>query len=151
MKMHIRTLVALALTLPAWLQAATTLRVSTPQLKPESQIEIIFDRSVVTDKAVNQMAANNILKIKPVIKGKIHWRATNIARFVPSEAPKMGTTYEFSIAKGHTFHNGTELPAIKLKTIASEPFRVQGSSRRSKSNSYTRQPSYTSTSTTAPM
>jgi uncharacterized protein YfaS (alpha-2-macroglobulin family) len=142
MKMHIRTLVALALTLPAWLQAATTLRVSTPQLKPESQIEIIFDRSVVTDKAVNQMAANNILKIKPVIKGKIHWRATNIARFVPSEAPKMGTTYEFSIAKGHTFHNGTELPAIKLKTIASEPFRVQGSSRRSKSNSYTRQPSY---------
>ncbi len=142
MKTYIRTLVALAITLPAWLQAATTLRVSTPQLCPESNIEIIFDRAVVSDQNVNQLTANRLLKIRPALKGSIHWRAANIARFIPSEAPVMGATYSFSISKGQTFRDGSALPATKLKTIAAEPFRVQGSSRRSQSTSYTRQPGY---------
>ncbi|MBT8036498.1 MAG: hypothetical protein KJO21_03035 [Verrucomicrobiae bacterium] len=142
MNLFIRSVAVLAIILPSWIQAATTLQISTSKLTPESQIEIIFDRAVASDDAVNQGSANRILKIKPAIQGTIRWRSTNIARFIPSEAPQMGTTYSFSIAKGHTFQDGTPLPPIKLKTITSEPFRVQGSSRRSPSTEYTRLPSY---------
>ena len=142
MKNAIRCLTILTLILPSWLYASATLRISTTQLKPESRIEIIFDRAVVNENQLNQPQPNTILSIKPEISGKIAWRSTNIARFIPDEAPKMGTTYTFSLAKGIKNREGTVLPAKALKTIMAEPFRVMGSSRRSKSTSYTRQPIY---------
>ncbi|MCP5535765.1 MAG: hypothetical protein H7A51_05960 [Akkermansiaceae bacterium] len=136
------TLTCLALGCIIQLHAATTLRISSPQLKPESKIEIIFDRAIVTDDAVNKILPNDILTVQPDLKGSIHWRAANIATFIPSEAPKMGSTYTFSIANGHSYRDGTPLPAATLKTVPSEPFRVQGSSRRSRSTTYNRQPVY---------
>lgn len=126
----------------AQLEAATTLRVSSPQLAPESKIEIIFDRAVAQDSQINQKVANTILNTQPALPGEILWKSANVAQFIPSAAPHMGVNYQFSISKGHKFLDGSELPAIKLKSILSEPFRVEGSSRRSKSTSYTRQPSY---------
>ena len=135
-------LVLLLLSTVSITQAATALRLSTSELKPETNIEIIFDRAVVADNTVGQITNNELLKIKPSIKGKLHWRATNIATFTPDEAPKLGTTYKFSITKGHQYRDGTALPANVLKTVNSEPFRLQGSTRRSKSTTYTRQPVY---------
>jgi len=135
-------LLGLVFALPSRSQAATTLRLSTTQLNPESKIKIIFDRAVMADNAVNKSVSNSILNIQPALKGRIHWRAANIAQFVPSEAPSMGTKYSFSLVKGLSHRDGTALPATLLKTVLSEPFRVQGSNRRSKSTSYTRQPSY---------
>ena len=132
----------LILVLSPTLHAAATLRISTPQLRPESTIEVIFDRAVVNENQLNQPVANNILSIKPALPGKIAWRATNIARFTPSSPPKMGVSYTFSLAKGLKNREGAKIPAKALKTIQAEPFRVMGSSRRSKSTSYTRQPVY---------
>ena len=142
MKTAIRFLAILIFTLPGWLHATATLRVSTTQLKPESVIEVIFDRAVVTENQLNQPQANTILTIKPALPGKIAWRATNIARFIPDAAPKMGTLYTFSLAQGIKNREDKALPAKVLKTIASEPFRVMGSSRRSPSTTYTRLPVY---------
>lgn len=142
MKTAIRFLAALALALPACLQAAATLRISSPQLKPESTIEVIFDRAVVNENQLNQPVANTVLDIKPALPGKIAWRSTNIARFTPGAPPAMGATYTFSLAKGIKNREGAVLPAKALKTIKAEPFRVMGSSRRSASTSYTRQPVY---------
>lgn len=134
-------LAALAITTSS-IQAATTLRVSTPQLSPESKIQIIFDRAVASDDQLKKTTPNKLLIIHPPLPGKILWTSANIAEFKPSAAPLMGTPYKFSIAKGQSFRDGTPLPAIKLNTVLSEPFRVSGSSRRSKSTTYTRQPSY---------
>jgi uncharacterized protein YfaS (alpha-2-macroglobulin family) len=123
-------------------KAATTLRISSSQLKPESKIEVIFDRAVVNDDQINKITPNITLKIEPALKGSLVWKSGNVATFIAKEAPKMGVTYTFSISVGQTFRDGIPLPAIKLKTVSSEPFRVQGSSRRSKSISYSRQPVY---------
>ena len=140
MKTSIRFITALALILPASLKAAATVRVSTTQLKPESKIEIIFDRAMVAENQLNQPLANNILKIKPNLSGKIAWRSTNIARFIPDAPPEMGETYTFSLAKGVKNREGEKLPTKTLATIAAEPFRVMGSNRRSGPNFATRQP-----------
>ncbi|BDS05565.1 membrane protein [Oceaniferula spumae] len=145
MKHPLRALFALTLLIPFFttgIKADTTMRVSTTRLVPESKIQIIFDRAVIPDDQVNQVAENTILEITPPLEGKIHWKSANVADFVASSPPTMGVTYTFSLNKGLVDRDGKEVPAIKLKTIASEPFRVQGSSRRSKSTDYTRQPSY---------
>ena len=115
------TLLALLFTSFLPLQAATTLKISTPQLKPESKIEIIFDRAVVSDDQVNTTAPNSIITIEPALNGTLHWRAANIATFIASEAPKMGKQYTFSLNKGLVDRDGKALPATKLKTIQAEP------------------------------
>ena len=145
MKTPLRAFLALAMLLPVFasgLHAATTLRISTSQLTPESKYQIIFDRAVIKDDQVNKLVENNIISISPKLPGKIHWKASNIATFIPSAPPAMGKTYTFTLNKGLVDRDGKEVPAIKLKTIASEPFRVRGSSRRSKSLDYSRQPVY---------
>lgn len=124
------------------IQAETTLNISRSQLAPDSSIQIIFDRAVVDDKQVGQSIKNSLLKISPKIKGQLLWESPNIANFIPSQAPHMGTLYQFSIPKGLQFLDGTKIPPINFKPIMSEPFRVLGSSRRSKSTAYTRQPAY---------
>jgi len=123
-------------------QAATTLRVLNSQLNPESKISLVFDRGVATDAQLKNSAPTKLLKITPALPGHFFWKSANIVEFIPSSPPLMGCNYTFSIAKGHTFRNGKPLPAIKLKTISSEPFRVTYSTRRSGSLSTTRQPSY---------
>ena len=95
---------------------------------------------MVTENQLNQPLTNNILKIKPSLTGKIAWRSTNIARFIPDAPPEMGETYTFSLAKGVKNREGEKLPADTLTTIEAEPFRVMGSNRRSGPNFATRQP-----------
>jgi len=145
MKNPLRVLFALTLLLPGFtsgIQAATTLRVSTTTLVPESKYQIIFERAVIADDQVNQVVANTIMNITPALPGKIHWKASNIADFIPDGPPALGVTYTFSINKGLVDRDGKEVPAAKLKTAATESFRVQGSRRVSKSLDYTRTPHY---------
>lgn len=141
----LRAIFALSLllsSLVSGLQAATTLRISSSRLVPESKYQIIFDRAVVADDQVDQMVANTIMKITPELAGKIHWKASNIAEFIPDGPPKLGQTYTFSLHPGLTDRDGKEVPATKLKTMATEPFRMQGSRRRGNSLDFTRSPSY---------
>ncbi|NWK57066.1 hypothetical protein HW115_15695 [Verrucomicrobiaceae bacterium N1E253] len=123
-------------------KAATSLRLSTTQLNPESEIEIIFDRAVVGEPQLQQSSNNALIGIKPKLPGNIVWKAANIARFVPSQAPLMGTEYTFSVLKGQQFLDGKKLPSGKIQTVKSEPFKVSGSSLRSESKSLTRELSY---------
>jgi len=145
MKTPLRTFTTLALILTAFvssLHAATTLRISNSRITPESKYQIIFDRAVIPDDQVNKVVKNTIMKISPNLPGKIHWKASNIATFIPSAPPAMGKMYTFTLNKGLVDRDGKEIPSIKLKTIASESFIVRGSSRRSSSLDYTRQPTY---------
>ena len=140
-----RSLITLALILPALvssLHAATTLKISNTKLTPESKYEIIFDRAVISDEQINQVVDNKIMKITPALAGKIHWKSSNVAQFIPSVAPTMGTVYTFNLNNGLSDRDGKAVPSTKLKTINSEAFAVRGSTRKSKSIDYTRQPSY---------
>jgi uncharacterized protein YfaS (alpha-2-macroglobulin family) len=124
------------------LQAATRLQVSTRQLTPESTITIVFERAVVKDEQIHQASSAKWLKISPNLPGTLFWKSANVAEFHPRSAPLMGTTYTFSIAKGHHFRDGSPLPSGTIGKTTSESFRVTNTSRLSKSTKHTRQPAY---------
>ena len=92
--------------------AAPRLVVSTPSLAPESQIDFVLDRPVVAPDGLGKTVDNTWFEIKPAIPGKLVWKAQNIASLVPDQPPAIGTTYTFSIPKGKTHLDNTEVPAI---------------------------------------
>ena len=124
------------------LQAVTTLKVSDRYLTPKSTFQVIFDQAIITDEEVGKTEPNNLITITPHIPGNIHWKAGNIAQFVPSAPLAISTTYTFQLKSGLTDINGKKLPSIKLKTIESKAFTIEDYTRNSQGLEYTRQPTY---------
>lgn len=104
--------------------AAPRLVVSTPSLTPESTIDLVLDSPVVPTSELGKTIDNSWLEIQPAIPGKLLWRAQNIARFVPEQPPAIGTTYTFSVSKGHKHLDESAVPEGKITSLDSEPFRI---------------------------
>ncbi len=104
--------------------AAPRLVVSTPSLVPESQIDLVFDSPVAATSELGKTMNNTWLEIQPNLAGKLSWKAQNIAQFLPDQAPGIGTTYTFSIPKNRSHLDKSPVPAGKITTLESEPFRI---------------------------
>jgi len=104
--------------------AAPRLVVSTPTLTPESKIDLVLDLPVIETSEIGKSVDNTWLEIKPILPGKLLWKAQNIAEFAPAQAPMIGTTYVFSIGKNHKHLNASPVPAGKFATLATEDFRI---------------------------
>jgi uncharacterized protein YfaS (alpha-2-macroglobulin family) len=127
MKPHTLAITALlAVSLAA--SAAPRLVVSTPSAVPESKIDLVLDLPAAETVDLGKTVANTWLEIKPAFPGKLRWKAQNIAEFLPEQAPAIGTTYTFSIAKNRQHLDATPVPAGKFATLASENFRIVSSS-----------------------
>lgn len=124
MKTSFATLVAL-LALPCASQAAPRLVVSTPSIAPESAIDLVLDRPVTATADLGKTVDNTWLEIKPALPGKLVWKAQNIASFLPDQSPAIGVTYTFSIPKGKSHLDKTEIPAGVFATLPSETFSVR--------------------------
>lgn len=125
--MKIPLLTTLALVLAPLLTAAPRLVVATPDLLPDSQPDVVFDSPVSTNAELGKTLDNTWLEISPALPGKVVFKAPEILRFIPSQAPAIGTTYTFSIAPGHKHLDKTEIPTAKFGTVSSETFRVVAS------------------------
>ncbi|MEN8783356.1 MAG: MG2 domain-containing protein [Akkermansiaceae bacterium] len=125
--MKLLLLLLLTFTLP--LLGDTRLTLSDQIIEPNTKIEIIFDKAMVTPDAVGKTLENSILTIKPAWKTQLLWRSQNIATIVKSEAPKVATNYHFSLAKDLKDIDGTVVPAKELKSANSEPFQIVRSLR----------------------
>ena len=132
------TLTSLSLSIVS--QAAPNIRTSTSNIRPETTIDIVFDKAVIGKDKIDLAEPNKILSIKPAWKGNVKWTGTNTATFYPSQAPKMGTKYTFSIAKGTKHRDGTVVSNKVIRHIFSESFG-SNYSRTLSSLSVTRQPS----------
>ncbi|RYD39011.1 MAG: hypothetical protein EOP85_16670, partial [Verrucomicrobiaceae bacterium] len=104
--------------------AAPRLVVSTPTLAPESQIDLVLDSPVTAIPDLGKTVDNTWIEIQPALPGKLLWKAQNIARFIPSQPPAIGTTYTFSIPKNLQHLDKTPVPAGKFATLESEAFRI---------------------------
>ena len=104
--------------------AAPRLVVSTPSLAPESKIDLVLDLPAVAPSELGKTVDNTWLKIQPALPGKLVWKTQNIANFLPENPPAIGTRYTFSLSKGHTHTDGSAIPAGKITSLDSEPFRV---------------------------
>lgn len=112
----------LAITMAA--SAAPRLVVSTPTLVPESQIDLVLDSPVTAIPDLGKTVDNTWIEIQPALPGKLLWKAQNIARFIPAQAPAIGTTYTFSIPKNLHHLDKSPVPAGKFASLESEAFRV---------------------------
>ncbi|MEO1857131.1 MAG: MG2 domain-containing protein [Rubritalea sp.] len=114
--------------------AQPILNLSSSELLPETRYELVFEQPVVSKDQLNQPQANAYLKISPKLKGQIVWTQRNIAQFLPSEAPKLGTNYTFSTTRGISYENGKPIPTVKLKTSSTPDFKTTYHRRYSKKN-----------------
>jgi uncharacterized protein YfaS (alpha-2-macroglobulin family) len=118
----------LLLTFALPLLGATRLSLSDQTIEPKTKIELVFDKAMVAPEAVGEglekTVGNTLLTIKPAWKAKLVWRSQNIAKLVPQEAPKVGTQYQFSLAKALKSLDGTIIPAQEFKAASSESFRI---------------------------
>lgn len=112
----------LAITMAA--SAAPRLVVSTPTLVPESQIDLVLDAPVTAIPDLGKTVDNTWIEIQPALPGKLLWKAQNIARFIPAQAPAIGTTYTFSIPKNLHHLDKSPVPAGKFASLESESFRI---------------------------
>ena len=104
--------------------AVPRLVVSTPSLVPESQIDLVLDSPVTEVAVIGKTVDNTWLEISPELPGKLLWKAQNIARFIPDQAPAIGTTYIFSIPQNRTHLDQSIVPPGKFATVTSEAFRI---------------------------
>ena len=104
--------------------AAPRLVVSTPAWVPESQIDVVFDSPITAIPELGKSQENDWLDIQPPLAGKLLWKAQNIVQFIPEQAPTIGTTYNFSLLKGHQTLDQTTISAGKFATLASESFQI---------------------------
>ncbi len=104
--------------------AAPRLVVSTPSLTPESKIDLVLDAPVIATSELGKTTENTWLEITPPFLGKLLWKAQNIAQFIPDHPPVIGTNYTFSLSKGHTAIDKSDIPAGKIATLAGEPLRI---------------------------
>jgi alpha-2-macroglobulin len=112
----------LAITMAA--SATPRLVVSTPSLVPESQIDLVLDSPVTETAELGKAVDNTWLEIQPALPGKLLWKASNIAQFIPEQAPAIGATYTFSIPRNRQHLDQSAVPAGKFAMLASDSFRI---------------------------
>ena len=105
--------------------AAPRLFVSTPELQPESQVEVVFDEAMVGPEAVGQVVADGLIGIKPALEGVMKWHAPNVVSIELSGLPKMGASYAFSLRKKMVDLQGKEVDSGVFGTVAAEPFKME--------------------------
>ncbi len=119
------TLLAAALCASA-AHAAPRLHLSTPNLGPDTEIELILDRAAVADDALGKPApAADWLVFAPPLKARLMWKSPNIARVLLDETPAIGTSYQCSLPGGHKHLDGSPVPAGLVGKIDTEPFKIE--------------------------
>ena len=112
------------------LHATPRLSSSNRPINPQSTIEIVFDKPMVAEDRLGKEQANDLLNIKPAWNTKILWRAQNIARLVPQEAPTVGVSYKISTASELTARDGTKVEKTTFDDLVTEGLSVQRARKR---------------------
>ncbi|MFM7180598.1 MAG: alpha-2-macroglobulin family protein [Verrucomicrobiales bacterium] len=113
---------------PAPSLEAAALLVNQEEMTHEFTLEAAFPRPMVEDAAVGK-TADSPAKITPAWAGKWVWESPRVAKFVPSEAPKMGTTYEVAMKSGLKDLGGAKVDGGKAVKVKSPGLQITSESR----------------------
>lgn len=117
-------LVALA-ALATLLQAAPRVVCSTASLAPESEVDLIFERPVVSPDLLGKSLPMSHIAISPFIPGTMTWVTPEVARLKFEAPPKIGATHVFTIPEGLTHRDGSEIPSGQIASLNAESFMVR--------------------------
>lgn len=121
----------LALTaLAAPLHSAPRVVCSTASLSPESEVDVIFERPVVTPDMLGNPLPMKHLVITPPIPGSMTWVSPEVARLKFDVPPQIGANHVFTIPEGLAYRDGSEIPSGRIAALAAEPFMVRSANIR---------------------
>jgi uncharacterized protein YfaS (alpha-2-macroglobulin family) len=104
------------------------LLVNQEEIGPEFTLEAAFPRPMVGEDAVGK-TGDSPAKITPAWAGKWAWESQRVARFVPSEAPKMGIAYVIEMKSGLKDLGGAKVDGGKAIKVKSPGLRIVNESR----------------------
>lgn len=107
---------------------AAALLINQEEMSHEFTLEAAFPRPMVGEDAVGK-AGDSPAKLNPAWAGKWVWESQRVARFIPSEAPKMGTTYEIELKSGLKDLGGAKVDGGKAIKVKSPGLRIVSESR----------------------
>jgi uncharacterized protein YfaS (alpha-2-macroglobulin family) len=110
------------------LGAAPRLFVSTPELQPESEVEIIFDEAMVEVASVGMEMAAGLVGVKPELEGVLRWKAQNVVGFELKGLPVMGREYSFTLRRKMVDATGKVVDAGLIGKVQAEPFKLEAAS-----------------------
>lgn len=107
---------------------SAALLINQEEISHEFTLEAAFPRAMVSEEAVGK-AADSPAKFTPAWAGKWVWDNQRVARFIPSEAPKMSTTYLIEMKSGLKDLGGAKVAAGDEIKVRSPGLRIVAESR----------------------
>jgi len=107
-------------------EKSVQLVLSTPQLDPTTTCEFRFPEPMVDGRALGQPAEPSPLVVTPALRGRFVWLSPRSGVFTPDEAPRLGTTYRFSVRAGLMNAGGVATEATTDATVTTPAFGVKG-------------------------
>lgn len=114
------------LLLVPFLHAAPRLVVFTPNLVPESKIDVVFEKAVIDAETIGSSGPNQFFTVVPSLPGSLRWKTANIVEFLPDKAPAMSSEYVFTMVDGKKHADGSAIPPGEFARVKSEEFRPRG-------------------------
>jgi alpha-2-macroglobulin len=100
------------------------LLLTTREFQPHSTFELRFDQDMVGQDALGKAAALSPLQIEPMLKGKFAWLTPRSGIYTPTEAPRLGTAYQFRLTSGLLNAKGQSTTVSLRRTLTTPPFQI---------------------------
>lgn len=97
---------------------------TTEQMQPTSTFEVRFSTPIIPAEQVGSIPAESPLVIEPAIPGSFTWLSQRSGVFVPTEMPRLGTDYIFTIRSGLKDADGGPVGGDFRQTLATPAFGV---------------------------
>ncbi len=123
---------AALLAFSAILHAAPRVVCSTASLSPESEVDVIFEHSVVSVDALGNPVPLTHVNISPPIPASMTWVSPEVARMKFDAPPQIGAIHVFTIPAGLTYRDGSKIPAGRIGQLQAEPFMVRSANIRNR-------------------
>ena len=112
------------LSLAAYAAPDVELLVDDDELLPSTTLEIRFAREMVSRDQLGLDSAPSPLAFQPALVGKFTWLSQRSGVFVPSEAPRMGTTFAITLRADLRDAAGKAIGAKWRASLKTPPFAI---------------------------
>ena len=114
----------LLLSLQTWAAPDVEWMLEDEEIAPSTTMEIRFAREMVGREQLGVEGVESPLVFQPGLVGKFTWLSQRSGVFVPSEAPKMGTTFSATMRAGLKDAAGKAIGAKFRATLKTPPFQI---------------------------
>lgn len=116
--------ISILLSASSWAAPDVELMLEDEVLAPSTTLELRFAREMVAKDQLGVEQSESPVVFQPALAGKFTWLSQRSGVFVPSEAPKMGTTFSGALKAGLKDAGGKAIGAKWRTTLKTPPFQI---------------------------